>query len=328
MWSTPRRDPRSPASGHGPAPEDALEQRRGAVLESAAHAQNDAHRAFAPTRRPGAPCPSHHPPGYAAVTAYRAADSALVRFLDRPHTSRVPHAARARLAAMPARTSSDRVTRRPRRPRPTPTGALATAVGGDSAQPARPGHGRAGGLLPLLVVVARGAWQAVAGRSRAWAATRRGSSAPRVRSAVGSDPARAARAHLPGSLERGLRVTAGRTATSRSASASRRFRVCRVPVMPAPAPGSSRSREPRPRIRRGRPGDRRIRRAAPARRWPLALAAAAILAGQLGRRARRPGGAGRSDGAAPGRRSARGGTPRAADRGPQPRHDRHRTAAA
>ena len=63
-------------------------------------------------------------------------------------------------------------------------------------------------LLPLLVVVLAGAWQAVLAGQAAWAAGAAARAAARAH-AVGTDPTRAARTHLPGSLERGLRVTAG-----------------------------------------------------------------------------------------------------------------------
>src|SRR5688572_8171086 len=62
-------------------------------------------------------------------------------------------------------------------------------------------------LLPLLVVVLAGAWQAVLAGQAAWAAGAAARAAARAH-AVGTDPTRAARTHLPGSLERGLRVMA------------------------------------------------------------------------------------------------------------------------
>src|SRR5687768_9421448 len=61
-------------------------------------------------------------------------------------------------------------------------------------------------LLPLLAVVLAGAWQAVLAGQAAWAAGAAARAAARAHG-VGTDPTRAARTHLPGSLERGLRVT-------------------------------------------------------------------------------------------------------------------------
>ncbi len=61
-------------------------------------------------------------------------------------------------------------------------------------------------LLPLLFVVLAIAWQAVLAGETAWEARVASRAAARAQ-AVGADPARAARAHLRGRLERGLRVT-------------------------------------------------------------------------------------------------------------------------
>lgn len=60
-------------------------------------------------------------------------------------------------------------------------------------------------LLPLVVAVLVLAWQAVLAGHTAWAANASARAAARA-AALGADPARAARAHLPGRLEAGLRV--------------------------------------------------------------------------------------------------------------------------
>src|SRR5918997_305560 len=59
-------------------------------------------------------------------------------------------------------------------------------------------------LLPMIAVVLAGAWQAVLAGHAAWAATTAARAAARAH-AIGSDPTRAARIHVPSSLERGLR---------------------------------------------------------------------------------------------------------------------------
>jgi Flp pilus assembly protein TadG len=61
-------------------------------------------------------------------------------------------------------------------------------------------------LLPVLVAVLAVAWQAVLAAHAVWAASVAARAAARAR-AVGTDPAAAARAHLPASLESGLRVS-------------------------------------------------------------------------------------------------------------------------
>jgi hypothetical protein len=61
-------------------------------------------------------------------------------------------------------------------------------------------------LLPALALALAAAWQAALAGHAAWAATAAARAAARAH-AVGADPGRAARSHLPGSLERGLRVT-------------------------------------------------------------------------------------------------------------------------
>jgi pilus assembly protein CpaE len=69
------------------------------------------------------------------------------------------------------------------------------------------------GLLPLLVLLALGAWQAVVAGQAAWLAAGAARASARA-AAVGDDPATAARRTLPPALERGLRIT---TATSGTA---------------------------------------------------------------------------------------------------------------
>ena len=83
-------------------------------------------------------------------------------------------------------------------------------------------------LLPLLVVVLAGAWQAVLAGQAAWAAGAAARAAARAH-AVGTDPTRAARTHLPGSLERGLRVTSGS-----DGEVDVRVRIPSLPGLPSP----------------------------------------------------------------------------------------------
>jgi hypothetical protein len=61
-------------------------------------------------------------------------------------------------------------------------------------------------LLPVLIALLAAAWQAVLAGQAVWAATTAARAAARAH-AIGADPREAARAHLPGTLERGLRVT-------------------------------------------------------------------------------------------------------------------------
>jgi hypothetical protein len=61
-------------------------------------------------------------------------------------------------------------------------------------------------LLPLLAAMLALAWQAVLTGHAVWAATAAARAAARA-AALGADPAVAARAHLPTSLEHGLRVS-------------------------------------------------------------------------------------------------------------------------
>jgi hypothetical protein len=61
-------------------------------------------------------------------------------------------------------------------------------------------------VLPLVALVLALAWQAVLAGHAVWAATAAAHAAARA-AAVGHDPAAAARAHLPATLERGLRIS-------------------------------------------------------------------------------------------------------------------------
>jgi hypothetical protein len=91
-------------------------------------------------------------------------------------------------------------------------------------------------LLPLLAVVMVGAWQAVLAGHAAWAATTAARAAARA-NAVGSDPTRAARARLPGSLDRGLRVTA-----ASDGGVEVRVRIPALPGLPSPGHASAGAR--------------------------------------------------------------------------------------
>jgi Flp pilus assembly protein TadG len=62
-------------------------------------------------------------------------------------------------------------------------------------------------LLPLLAAILALCWQAVLTGHAAWAVSAAARAAARA-AAVGGDPGAAARARLPASLERGLRVRA------------------------------------------------------------------------------------------------------------------------
>jgi hypothetical protein len=61
-------------------------------------------------------------------------------------------------------------------------------------------------LLPVVAVLLAAVWQAALAGHAVWAATTAARAAARAH-AVGTDPRTAARAHLPASLESGLRVT-------------------------------------------------------------------------------------------------------------------------
>jgi hypothetical protein len=63
-------------------------------------------------------------------------------------------------------------------------------------------------LLPVLAALVAALWQAVLAGQAAWAATTAARAAARAH-AVGADARRAARTHLPASLEPGLRLTTG-----------------------------------------------------------------------------------------------------------------------
>jgi hypothetical protein len=91
-------------------------------------------------------------------------------------------------------------------------------------------------LLPMLVVVLAGAWQAVLAGHAAWAATTAARAAARAH-AVGADPTRAARTHLPASLERGLRVT-----TASAGAVEVRVRIPSIPGLPSPGHASAGAR--------------------------------------------------------------------------------------
>jgi TadE-like protein len=86
-------------------------------------------------------------------------------------------------------------------------------------------------LLPVLAALLAGAWQAALAGHAVWAATTAARAAARAH-AVGADPREAARKHLPGSLERGLRVTTG--------SAGEVEVSVRIPSLPGlPSPGDA-----------------------------------------------------------------------------------------
>lgn len=80
----------------------------------------------------------------------------------------------------------------------------------------------------MIAVVLAGAWQAVLAGHAAWAATTAARAAARAH-AIGTDPARAARVHLPSSLERGLRVT-----TEPGGGVQVRVRIPALPGLPSP----------------------------------------------------------------------------------------------
>jgi hypothetical protein len=84
-------------------------------------------------------------------------------------------------------------------------------------------------LLPLLAALLAGVWQAVLAGQAVWAVASAARAAARAH-AVGADASVAARAHLPASLEPGLRV---RTRTGGHVSVS-----VRIPALPGlPSPG-------------------------------------------------------------------------------------------
>jgi Flp pilus assembly protein TadG len=83
-------------------------------------------------------------------------------------------------------------------------------------------------LLPVLVAVLAALWQVVLAGHAVWAATTAARAAARAH-AVGADPRDAARAHLPGSLERGLRVT-----TEPEGEVEIAVRIPSLPGLPSP----------------------------------------------------------------------------------------------
>jgi hypothetical protein len=83
-------------------------------------------------------------------------------------------------------------------------------------------------LLPVLAVLLAGAWQAALAGHAVWGATTAARAAARAH-AVGADPRQAARTHLPGSLERGLRV---RTEAGGDVRVS--VRIPSLPGLPSP----------------------------------------------------------------------------------------------
>jgi hypothetical protein len=88
-------------------------------------------------------------------------------------------------------------------------------------------------LLPVLAAVLAALWQAMLAGHAVWSVTTAARAAARAH-AVGGDPRAAARAHLPTSLERGLRV---RTASGGEVSLS-----VRIPALPGlPSPGRARA---------------------------------------------------------------------------------------
>jgi hypothetical protein len=91
-------------------------------------------------------------------------------------------------------------------------------------------------LLPMLAIVLAGAWQAVLAGHASWAATAAARAAARAH-AVGADPTRAARTHLPGTLERGLRVTTGA-----EGAVEVRIRIPSLPGLPSPGHASAGAR--------------------------------------------------------------------------------------
>jgi Flp pilus assembly protein TadG len=82
-------------------------------------------------------------------------------------------------------------------------------------------------VLPLLAAVLLALWQLVLVGYAEWAASAAARAAARA-DAVGSDPAHAARAHLAGSLEKGLRVHSETVGTVQVA-----VRIPRLPGVPS-----------------------------------------------------------------------------------------------
>jgi hypothetical protein len=88
-------------------------------------------------------------------------------------------------------------------------------------------------LLPLIAALLALAWQAVLTGHTVWAATTAARAAARA-AALGADPAVAARAHLPASLERSLRI-------SRAGDDGVRVSLRIPPVIAAFSPGRVRA---------------------------------------------------------------------------------------
>jgi hypothetical protein len=82
-------------------------------------------------------------------------------------------------------------------------------------------------LLPIIAALLAGLWQAALAGHAAWAANAAARAAARAH-AVGADPRKAARDHLPGSLEPGLRLN-----TLRDGEVELSVRVPRLPGLPA-----------------------------------------------------------------------------------------------
>src|SRR3954447_23737684 len=89
-------------------------------------------------------------------------------------------------------------------------------------------------VLPVVVALFAGVWQAALIGHAAWSAATAARAAARAH-AVGSDERAAARAHLPARLERGLKVVAGR----RTGEVTVSVRV--QPVFGLPHPGRMRA---------------------------------------------------------------------------------------
>jgi hypothetical protein len=88
-------------------------------------------------------------------------------------------------------------------------------------------------LLPCLAALLAALWQAALAGYAVWAANAAARAAARAH-AVGADPGDAARAHLPGSLEPGLRV--------RTPSRADVHLSVRIPALPGlPSPGHARA---------------------------------------------------------------------------------------
>ena len=83
-------------------------------------------------------------------------------------------------------------------------------------------------LLPVLVAVLAAVWQGVLAGHAVWAATAAARAAARAH-AVGADPRAEALAHLPGSLEHGLRVT-----TESEGAVEIAVRIPSLPGLPSP----------------------------------------------------------------------------------------------